>query len=193
LTVALHDIGVGAGRLADVPNLRDAGCVIVAGLAGALDPSLIVGDVVIDTPGGRPIEGVAGRFGKIHSAGHLASTVEMKSRLWRETGALAVEMEQAAVAAALADSGVPLIGVRGVSDTADEALSPVLLDLIDDRGSPRPLALLASLARRPRLLRELSRLAKASAKAKRNMAAAVRKLLETQAIQRRTGASGSVK
>lgn len=79
----LEVIGIGAKRLTPA-MLEGFDTVILAGLAEALDPTLAVGEIVIDRPSDH---------GKIHTSDHLVATVAEKQRLFRETGCLAVDME----------------------------------------------------------------------------------------------------
>jgi nucleoside phosphorylase len=56
------------------------------------------------------------------SIDHVAQTAVEKRKL-RETGALAVEMEAAAVAKAAGERGLPFYCVRAVTDLADESMA----------------------------------------------------------------------
>lgn len=185
--VEVHVIGIGAKRMPQINTARP--CVIVAGLAGALDPALHVGDLVLDSPlpppsaespGGFsgewsqrfPVE-LPWRFGAIHSAGHLIATPAEKTALFRETGALAVDMEQAAVRRAL-PTGAIVIGLRAISDPAHMALDPAILGFVDEQGRPRPLRVASALLRRPSLLPQLLALRKNTALALKNLGAGIR-------------------
>src|SRR5690349_528345 len=92
---SVHVIGLRGAR--GLPAVGPGSRVLVAGLGGALDPMLRVGDLVIDTPVGDG----PWRVGAIHSAERAVTTPEEKGALFRETGALAVDMEHAAVRRAL--------------------------------------------------------------------------------------------
>jgi len=93
--------------------------IINTGFCGALDPSLAIGDIVLwgNSPGqcGLPVFN-----GEIVSSDHVVVTAEEKGRLREKTGAIAVEMEAAAVKKIAADWEVPFYCVRAVSDRADE-------------------------------------------------------------------------
>lgn len=82
--------------------------MISTGFCGALDESLCVGDIV------------AGRG--ILSMDRVVVTAEEKRALREKTGAAAVEMESAAVAAKAEQWGVPFRCIRAVSDAASEDL-----------------------------------------------------------------------
>jgi hypothetical protein len=152
--------------------------VIMAGLAGALDPSLQIGDVIIDAASDKLPNGLNLRRGRIHTADQLIATPAQKAALFRETGALVVDMENAIVRTAANAAGIPFIGIRAVSDTADQALDPAVLNLVDDLGRLRPAALAGTLLRRPALIPYLNRLGTASRLAADRLAQAVSDLLD---------------
>ena len=101
-------------------NRRGAGGVISTGYCGALDPSLSVGDIVVS---GEPV--VTKRAfvrGRVHSSPRVVVTVGEKRKLYETTGAVAVDMEAAAVEERAAQWNVPFLCIRVVSDTAGEDL-----------------------------------------------------------------------
>lgn len=126
------DLGAGTGLRADA--------VAVAGLGGALDDSLVPGDVVvaervIDTQGGEVARlasapllaaalrrlGLAARTGTVVTSDHIV-TGEERAALAR-MGADIVDMESAVLAGA--NWGLPLAVVRAVSDSpGHELFSP---------------------------------------------------------------------
>jgi adenosylhomocysteine nucleosidase len=130
--VLLAANGAGAARAAAAV---DAACdgfhpdaVVSTGFCGALDPALTVAAVVVATfvsgpDGDYPALPVSSPSafcaGPVRSIGHVARTAEEK-RLLRETGACAVEMEAAGVAARARQRGLPFYCVRGVTDLADD-------------------------------------------------------------------------
>jgi adenosylhomocysteine nucleosidase len=95
--------------------------VLSVGFCGALDPDLRIGDIVVSGDVPRRASGPFVR-GEILSIDRVAVTAEQKRRLRAESGAAAVEMESAAVAAKARQWGVPFGCVRVVSDTAGEDL-----------------------------------------------------------------------
>jgi adenosylhomocysteine nucleosidase len=171
-------VGIGARRLASLAG-RDGSHVIMAGLGGALDPKLKVGDVVVDTQvaGAMGLPGIF--YGSIHTVDRVICTVQEKTKLFRQTGALAADMENAILRSAAQVAGVPFIGIRAVSDTADQALDPEILSLIDDVGRPRRLSVAALLLRRPGLMGSLMQLDQQSKQAAAALGAAVRRIIET--------------
>lgn len=177
--LAVQVVGIGAVRLRDAHGINAARQIVVAGLAGALDPALQVGDVATDLPlAGHACPTL--RRGKIVSLSRLAATPQEKARLFAQTRAAVVEMEQAVIAAAAPEAQV--FGVRAVSDRADEALDPQLLGLIDEVGRPRPLALTRLLLRRPMAVSDLLRLSRASRLALRNLGNAIAALHDAGAL-----------
>lgn len=175
--VVLAIIGIGARRLGEQGMPPDPNWVCMAGLAGALDPSLAIGEVVIDPlPVGVPLP--AGmKQGRIHCSDRIVATAREKAELFEQTGAAAVEMENANVRAWAERRGAVFVGVRAISDRADQALDPAVLRLVDSWGRPRPAALLATLLRRPGLIPQLLRLGSESKRAARRLGEAVRVLV----------------
>ncbi|MDB5334003.1 MAG: nucleoside phosphorylase, partial [Phycisphaerales bacterium] len=138
LIVELHLIGIGASNFASAMLGADSAVFIMAGLAGGLDPSLRVGDVVIDDCPTGLLPDVAHRRGGIHTAEHLIATTTEKAALFAQTGALAVDMETQIIRALARQEGIPFVAVRAISDAFDEALDPTILKLVDGFGRPRP-------------------------------------------------------
>ncbi|HSV13160.1 MAG TPA: hypothetical protein VLI90_02805, partial [Tepidisphaeraceae bacterium] len=149
--------------------------VILAGMGGALDPSLKVGDAVVDDPAGllpASIDGVP--RGMIHGADQIIATPAEKAALHGRTGALAVDMESGVVRRL---SG-RVINVRAISDSADEVLDPRVIGLVDDVGRARPMKIGAALVKSPGLARYLARLGKNSKIACEALGGAVRRIVE---------------
>lgn len=141
--------------------------VISAGFAGALSPALRVGSLVCDLRGHQlqlgPDE-APWHLGKIHTAGQTIEGPLDKARLFSETGALAVDMETGAIAAACLATGARVIALRAISDAAEEGLlmpMDVWFDL--SRQRPRILGLLAHLATHPGKIRPFTRFVRALA------------------------------
>jgi 4-hydroxy-3-methylbut-2-enyl diphosphate reductase len=121
---------------------RVAGGVLVAGVAGGLGPAVQPGDLVVATEirgAGRPVPvpaasllaaalrraGLRAHLGPLLSVPRLLPTGAR--RAWAQTGAIAVDMEAAAVAAAVARiaPGAPVAAVRAIVDTDEHPLSSV--------------------------------------------------------------------
>lgn len=142
----------------------DARLILSCGIAGALHPSLRVGDVVIDlkplpSPEGEGLRKLLpnAHHGTIVGQDHIAATVAEKAALFAQTGALAVDMESH-VAARVADRhGIPFAAIRTISDTAQEDLPPAALVGMNPDGSMALGRVLLSLVRRPSQLPALIR------------------------------------
>lgn len=181
-TAQLHIIGIGSVH---VPTpLPPARAIILAGLAGGLDPSLGIGDIILDTAAQSlpPVDLLpAARRGPIHTAAHLVSTPGQKAELFAATGAVAVDMENSLLRAQIQSSiehrHLPFLHIRAISDTAADTLDPLLTHLIDTRGRPKALALAAAIVRHPSLLPHLRRVGLNSTQAANALAAALQALL----------------
>jgi adenosylhomocysteine nucleosidase len=151
--------GFRAARTAFDAGLRKLGgspdAVVSAGICGALAEDLELGDVVVassvngiecsqpECPRGRY------RIGALVSQDRIAATVDERRRL-ASTGAIAVEMEAAAVLECARRIRVPVYGIKSVSDTADEEFALDLNAARREDGSFRISSILMQAARKPR-------------------------------------------
>jgi adenosylhomocysteine nucleosidase len=140
--LAVSGIGREAAERA-ARSLVEAGvaALMTFGMAGGLDPALKAGNVVlpcelISADGTRFVafrswrERVAGAVsplramsaGNLLASAHAIDTPAEKSAAFRDTGAVAVDMESAAVAAIAARHNLPFIAVRVIVDTAADTL-----------------------------------------------------------------------
>jgi adenosylhomocysteine nucleosidase len=140
--LAVSGIGRAAADAA-ARTLIDAGvsALLTFGLAGGLDPALKAGSVVIANevisadgiryPANQAWrERVAAAIGSLRAVSegavltspHAIETAADKAAAFRATGAAAVDMESAAVAAVAADHKLPFIAVRVIVDTASDRL-----------------------------------------------------------------------
>jgi purine-nucleoside phosphorylase len=177
--------GPGASQLGQFTALaRTAALVVSAGTCGALAPALEVGDLVL-------AESVVGPDGRRHAMAELAGfaaagtlltvsavveTAAAKARLWRETGASAIDMESAFIAEWAAGLGVPAAAVRGVADTAARGIPAAFAALVDRDGRTRPARAAHLLLTRRRALAEALALRRDTARALRNVAATLQHL-----------------
>jgi 4-hydroxy-3-methylbut-2-en-1-yl diphosphate reductase len=134
----VRKIGMGphrAARSARLVEEIEGEAVLIAGFCGALDPGLKPGDVVLASelrgPSGTGtcadpsiLSGVLRRGGMHVEVGPIASSQRLvmreRRRALHRSGALAVDMESAWLAAAARDR--PLIALRVVLDTYDQEL-----------------------------------------------------------------------
>jgi len=155
--------------------------LICAGFAGGLDPRLAIGDLVVaenlTTPDilARARAGAPDlprcSFGSIISRAIPVESVADKAALFRETGALAVDMESEAVAAACRAAAVPLLVIRTISDPAGAPLPVPLADWFDLPGQrPRVLGLLKYLALHPAYIGPFTHFVRGLAPARRALA-----------------------
>jgi len=131
--------------------------VVSAGACGALAPALaegalVVPEAVVTEDGERfpatPIAGVPAR-GTLLTVTRVVETAADKARLFVETGAIACDMESAAILAWAAKHGVPAAVVRGVSDTASTGVPADLAASVGEDGRVKTVtAVRAALSRR---------------------------------------------
>lgn len=165
-----------AARLIDA----GAGALISFGFAGALAEHLDTGHVLVPdgivTDRGRFAPSAAWRNavlrvlepgpavvhgGAVACCDDVVSSPLEKRALHQRTGAVAVDMESAAVTAAAGKYGLPCLVVRTVLDTTRMTLPRAIMECSDPYGRVYSLALVRALVARPRLLPPLFELARA--------------------------------
>jgi len=159
--------------------LRGCQGVILAGLAGGLDPVLKIGDVIMDAKQDERIAQLPVVWGKIFTADRVISTPAEKAKLFAETGASAVDMESGIAAGHAAAAGVPLIVIRAISDSAADTVPPEILKWVDSKGRPRPATIALALIRKPSLLKDAQRLRENSKLALKNLLDVVRRVVSS--------------
>jgi adenosylhomocysteine nucleosidase len=169
-SAAVRIIGIRAGRLA-AQIARSADALILAGLAGALDPKLQIGDIIYQKFGDWP--DLPYRAGLIQTVDHVIDSPQEKSELFRQTGAQAVDMESAIVQRFAQEAKLPLLILRAISDTAAHALPRGMMNWIDDIGRPKLAKLSFAALKQPTLMPTLKRLDRDSRKALAALANAV--------------------
>jgi hypothetical protein len=154
--------------------------VILLGVAGALEPSLEVGQVIrpgrVVTDDAPPIEldgANADADTPLYTSPTLISSVAEKAKMLAEHGCPIVDMESYHAADLLRQRGVPLTVIRAVSDTADVALPPQTLQWVRDDGQPDAAAAAFYLATHPWAVSTLLGLRDALRLAAGNLAEAV--------------------
>jgi hypothetical protein len=137
------------------------GIIVSSGLAGALDPTLLPGDVVIDGHRGLVARLQAilphARIGAVVGSDTIVATAAEKQALTDRTGAIAVDMETHIARRVAARRNLPFVAVRVISDDAGSTLPPAALVGMKPDGSMALRAVLWSLARQPRQLPSLIR------------------------------------
>jgi adenosylhomocysteine nucleosidase len=168
-------IGAEAARRATeaVITLYQPKLVQSVGFAGALDPTLKVGEIfspsrVVDARDGSAAETGTG-FGVLVSASAIAGP-EQKAKLAEAYGAHAVDMEAAAVARGAQARGVRFMAVKVISDERNFAMLP-MDTFVGGDGQFRAVRFVIFVAFRPWLWSRVIQLARNSAKASRVLCA----------------------
>jgi len=203
-------IGMERARSAAAAFIRSVSpsLLVSFGIAGCVEDELEIGDVVAAShaaPLGRaesslPLAAVsdleldAMRRALSHSNAsvHRGTVLTTKGETVRpaEAGGFlhpVLDMETSAIAEEAAARGIPLVCLRGVSDTPREPLPFDLSALTDASGSFHAGRLLGQAIRRPGMLRRLSRLQSATRRAEENVTIAVAELVACRAGQSTTG------
>ena len=167
---------------------------ISAGFAGALDDSLKVGDVaepriVINAADGVRTEITRGE-GILVSSASIAGT-EQKARLAKAYGAIAVDMEAAAVAQGAQARGVEFAALKAISDVAGFEM-PDLDRFVSHDGTFRTARFAGHVALRPGLWGIAIALARNSSKASKALCAAIESYLRRAVPSRETTKSESL-
>lgn len=193
VTVVLTGVGPAGARREAANAFRDEfdsiNLCVSSGLAGALRPEYRIGQVLAATAvvseSLRPNAATqtlassgallsfaqdcgASKVTRFLSADHVVSTAQEKEFL--ASRADAVEMESFEVLSAAADSGIPAIAIRSVSDLAAEDLPLDVSQVLNDRGAVSIPRVLGQVARRPQSIPGLMRLGKHSRAASRALA-----------------------
>jgi len=163
--IRVEHFGVGplmaAERIGRLLAMEKPQMLVCAGFAGGLDPRLALADLVVaenlSTPDALARARAAAAqdqprrvFGSIMSRAIPVESVPGKAALFRETGALAVDMESEAIAAACRVAAVPLLVVRVISDPAGAPLPVPFAEWFDlQRQRPRVFGLVKYLAFHP--------------------------------------------
>ncbi len=147
-------------RLDDMAEMFP-GIILSAGVAGAIDPALRAGDIVIHGHAGvvahlrRALPDAI--VGVVIGSDTIVSQPAPKAELARWTGAVAVDMESHVAQRVAKRRGLPFGVVRVVSDAANQGLPPAALVGMRSDGGVALGAILGSLARQPRQLPDLIR------------------------------------
>jgi len=134
-------------------------------------------------------DGIDFRNGTILTTQQAILTRDHKASLFKQTRALAVDMESAAVARVADRADIPFFGMRAVCDPASVSVPGELFNCLDQNGNIRISGVLRVLARRPTLLGDILRLGRtfsiARAKLQRAWQVLVKKGLPHELINAR--------
>lgn len=184
------------GALAGAQRLVADGAthLLSFGLAGALDPALtagtlIVPDRILEAGGSehRPDPAWHARLVELFhdrrpvigphlGADQAIAGVADKSALFAAVAAQAVDMESHILAAAAAEAGVPFAAIRVICDDARTALPPAALAAVRPDGSTNLLAIAVNVLLSPGQIPALRRLGRAAARADATMALCGRRI-----------------
>ena len=184
--LASRRAGIGVDRARTMARemlAEGCGALVSFGIAGGLDPKLPPGTVVlaesVSAPDGaryatdtewreamlRFIEGrVRVVVGTIVGSDRVVMTPAAKGRLFAQSGAAAVDMESHGIAEVAAESGMPFLVVRAISDPAWTTVPKAALHGMSRDGHRRTGPVIAALLRRPGELPRLIRLRRDSAR-----------------------------
>jgi adenosylhomocysteine nucleosidase len=180
--VALSGIGPqAAGAAAEQLARSGAAGLVSFGYAGALKPalrsgSLVLPDAIVQADETRHetdsawlaaliaaiAPDVAVVSGTLLSMPHMLTSAEDKHAAHIATGAVAVDMESAAIAATAERHGLPFIAVRAVLDEADHTVPSAILAAVDESGTVGLGRLVLALLARRREIATLISLARAA-------------------------------
>lgn len=150
---------------------------IFAGYAGALDPQLEKGDIVVSD---SLITLPKVRIGKVISVNQVVATVEEKRKLFEKTKAVICDMEYETALAICQNQNILLHSMRSVSDTARENLPSEALGKSYDIAVQRamPLALSCFLLKKPSMIFPFLKFVQGLAKPQKALAQTLIKILE---------------
>jgi adenosylhomocysteine nucleosidase len=190
--VALSGMG-GAAAAQSAHSLIEAGAqaLVSWGMAGGLDPALRPGTIFLPSevasPDGTSVLSTEASWSEALGAaiathqpllqGRLLTTPKAvgtqadKSALFKQTGAVAVDMESLAIAQVAHSQQVPFIAIRVIVDSAADTLPRAVTAAADSEGQLQIGRLLGALARTPAEIPALLRLGGRYRAANRSLAA----------------------
>jgi adenosylhomocysteine nucleosidase len=160
--VLIARVGMGQERAAEhtrmVFQYFRPKALVLAGYGGALVPQLKLGQIVISRnyssdvllPFLRLVAGFD--FAEFYTADEIAGTLAERTRCANTSRAQVIEMETAAVAAVVAERGIPFLAVRVISDElrTDLPTEALAAGFDPEAGRPTPVRLATHLATHPR-------------------------------------------
>lgn len=175
IRVAVVEAGTGMNRARRATlSLLDAhrpAWIVSTGFAGALVPEMKVGNIVV----ANEVVGLQGqslkidvgmdsnlerglRVGRMLTVDRMVRTVVEKQDLAEQTGAISVDMETLAVAAACQEAKTRFMAVRTISDDLSADLPPEVLSLLGETGAVRLGAVFGALWKRPASIKDMWRM-----------------------------------
>jgi len=188
-------IGAEAARRATEAVIREISParVISVGFAGALDGSLEVGQVLEPRSVINAGDGVRTEIGSGEGILVTSKTVadkEQKLRFRKAYGAIAVDMEAAAIAQGAQARGVEFAALKVISDAADFSL-PALDRFVAHDGSFQSVRFACHVALRPWLWGTTITMARNSSKASQALSGALASYLGRQGLRSSAGRDGA--
>lgn len=179
----LRQSGMGAERAQQAArSLLDAGATALLswGTAGGLDPTLRPGDValpvtVVPSAGAglevdlpwharlrKCLAGSNVNTGPLIQSPRVVAEPADKAELFQSTGAVAVDMESAAIAQVCKDANQPFVAIRAIADPASRSIPAAVVKAMDVNGRVSLSTLGLAVIGQPRLFSVLLQLRKDS-------------------------------
>jgi nucleoside phosphorylase len=137
-----------------------------------------VGDVVVDARSTWRASRVEFERVEFLTVSEAVTAASQKEELFRRTAAGVVEMENEKVRKLAAAYSLPFLGIRAVSDGANDSIDPAVLGFIDPFGAVKINEVISEMVRRPSIIKKLRNLSKASAAALDRLAEGVREVID---------------
>jgi len=171
---SLLQVGIGATSLAVFlqQHHEHFDGVVMAGLAGGLDPKIALGTVCIDSAS-VPLPAGPWPVVRVQRVDQVVTSPSAKQTLRTQTGADLVDMENARVLELARRFDLPCVAVRAVSDTACDSIPAVGVRLLKPDGNISLLAVLLYVVIQPWNIPPLLRMGEKSKLAAQKLAEAV--------------------
>lgn len=161
--LAISGGGRAEATVRKIDGLIEAGVegLVSFGIAGALDPALKTGDIVVSATvidaGGRRyvgdpawLEKILAHMpksypGHVYGSDHMVSAVADKARILKQYGCIAVDMESHHTARAAMRQRLPFLVIRTIADAASDHLPAALGAGVDAEGRTHAWPIIAAL------------------------------------------------